>query len=180
MRSQHSDTRTMQARHADLNCEPKGSPRRQAQESVTIQGGGSHQKKRVGGGVKQWKYKQTNKNLPLPSALRKGSIWNSEQSQSSPSSVATPDREVTGNQSQPRLLAENHNARHQIMADMLELIQSSGHFERSLTFQSPCMFCTIGACRTLSSTCATDYQYGLEETDSARRFTCRTTPGHVY
>lgn len=80
MRSQHSDTRTMQARHADLNCEPKGSPRQQAQESVTIQGGGSHQKKRVGGGVKQLKYKQTNKNLPLPSALHKGSIWNSEQS----------------------------------------------------------------------------------------------------
>lgn len=32
MRNQHSDTRTMQAMHADLNCEPKGRPRWQAQE----------------------------------------------------------------------------------------------------------------------------------------------------
>lgn len=71
----------MQALLTDLNYGPKGSPMWQAQEeSVTIKGGGSHQKKRVGGGVKQLKYKQTNKNLPLPSALHKGSIWNSEQS----------------------------------------------------------------------------------------------------
>lgn len=56
----------MQAMHADLNCEPKGSPRWQAQEeSVTIKGGGSHQRK-GGEGLKQIK-KQTNKNLPLPS-----------------------------------------------------------------------------------------------------------------
>lgn len=67
MRNQHSDTRTMQAMHADLNHEPEGSPRWQAQESVTIKGGGSHQKKRVGGGDKkitQLKYNQTN---PSPS-----------------------------------------------------------------------------------------------------------------
>lgn len=49
----------MQAMHADLNCEPKGSPRWQAQESVTIKGGGSHQKK--GGGVGVLKNKNKNK-----------------------------------------------------------------------------------------------------------------------
>ena len=59
MRNQHSDTRTMQAMHADLNCEPKGSPRWQAQESVTIKGGGSHQKKE--GGVGELKKKKKKK-----------------------------------------------------------------------------------------------------------------------
>lgn len=53
----------MQAMHADLNCEPKGSPRWQAKKSVTIEGGGSHQKK--GGGVKKTKI-QTNKTFPFP------------------------------------------------------------------------------------------------------------------
>lgn len=50
----------MQAMHADLNCEPKGSPRWQAQESVTIKGGGSHQKKE--GGVGELKKKKEKKN----------------------------------------------------------------------------------------------------------------------
>lgn len=50
-------------------------------ESVTLKGGGSHQKKRVGGGMeKQLKYKQTNKNLPLPSAFHKCNKWDSDQS----------------------------------------------------------------------------------------------------
>lgn len=49
----------MQAMHADLNCEPKGSPRWQAQESVTIKGGGSHQKKE--GGVGELKKKKKEK-----------------------------------------------------------------------------------------------------------------------
>lgn len=72
MRNQHSDTRTMQAMHADLNCEPKGSPRWQAQESVTIKGGGSHQKKEGGvGELKKKKKKktikrQTNQTFPFP------------------------------------------------------------------------------------------------------------------
>lgn len=51
----------MQAMHADLNCEPKGSPRWQAQESVTIKGGGSHQKKE--GGVGELKKKRKKKQL---------------------------------------------------------------------------------------------------------------------
>lgn len=65
----------MQALLTDLNYGPKGSPMWQAQEeSVTIKGGGSHQKKRVGGRVKQLKYKQTNTNLPFPLPYVKAAI----------------------------------------------------------------------------------------------------------
>lgn len=57
----------MQAMHADLNREPEGSPRWQAQESVTIKGGGSHQKKRGGGGGQKNTTKiQPNKPFPFP------------------------------------------------------------------------------------------------------------------
>lgn len=40
------------------------------------------------------------------------------------------------------------------------------------------MFCTISACRAHSHTCATDTSMGFKS--QTWRFTCRTTPGHLY
>lgn len=71
----------MQAMHADLNCEPKGSPRWQAQEESPspLRVVKATKRKEWGRDGKTIKI-QTNINLPLPSALRKGNKWNSDQS----------------------------------------------------------------------------------------------------
>lgn len=154
MRNQHSDTRTMQAMHADLNCEPKGSPRWQAQEE-------SQSPFRVveATKIKEWgrdgknnknTNKQTNKNLPLPSALCKGNKWNSDQSYYHHHVVFLWTRSSWV----IKLMwaaCRKPQCNHQITADTSKQIQPSGHFKMNIPFQSPCY---VLHCQSMQDTLA--------------------------
>lgn len=93
---------------------------------------------------------QTNKNLPLPSALRKGNKWNSDQSYHHHHVVFlwTRSSRVT------KLMwaaCRKPQCNRQIMADMSKQIQPLGHFKMDIPFQSPCY---VLHCQSMQDTLA--------------------------